>query len=76
MGLIVMISLLFLILPSFCWTQEGVVHINEQPPTVKSSGLYSIEGKIFPAPNVSISSSWFTATRIIVNYGQFLGFMK
>ncbi|XP_015786161.1 ER membrane protein complex subunit 7 homolog [Tetranychus urticae] len=70
------ITLIILISAKICSTQEGSIHVSEQSTNTKSTGLYTIEGKIFPPPNVSITPSWFTSTRIIVNYGQFLAFMR
>uniref|UniRef100_T1JYR1 ER membrane protein complex subunit 7 beta-sandwich domain-containing protein n=2 Tax=Tetranychus urticae TaxID=32264 RepID=T1JYR1_TETUR len=54
--------------------QEGPVYASET--LAKQSSFHTIEGRIFPSPNSSITPSWFTSTRIIVNYGQFIGFMK
>ena len=59
-----------------CNAQEVSIQINELPFNSKSTGFYTIEGRVFAAPNVSISPSWFTSTRVIVNYGQFLAFMR
>ncbi|XP_015781854.1 ER membrane protein complex subunit 7 homolog [Tetranychus urticae] len=70
------VALLIVICAFICNAQEGSIYINELPLNSKSTGFYTIEGRVFPAPNVSITPSWFTSTRIIVNYGQFLAFMR
>ena len=59
---------------SICLAQEGPIYASES--LVKHSSIHTIEGRVFPSPNSSITPSWFIATRIIVNYGQFIGFMK
>jgi hypothetical protein len=43
---------------------------------LKSSYTYSIEGKVFPFGDEPIDAKWLTSTRVIVNYGQYLGFIK
>ncbi|XP_074595006.1 ER membrane protein complex subunit 7 [Brevipalpus obovatus] len=42
----------------------------------RSLATYTIEGKVFPSPNASITAEWFTDTKVIVNYGQYLAFMR
>lgn len=42
----------------------------------RSVATYTIEGKVFPSPNSSITAEWFTDTKVIVNYGQYLAFMR
>lgn len=74
MKYLIIISLLAtLFLKQYLCNEEGSEGQND---LAKSTSLYSIEGKVFPLPNATISSEWFTFTRIIVNYGQYLGFMK
>lgn len=42
----------------------------------RTLSLYSLEGKIVPPPDVEVTPQWLAATRVIVNYGEFLGFMR
>lgn len=40
------------------------------------SSLYSLEGKVIIPPDLEVSPQWLAATRVIVNYGEYLGFLK
>ena len=41
-----------------------------------SKPLYSIEGKVFPVNEIPLDEEWFASTRVLVNHGQYLGFMR
>jgi hypothetical protein len=40
-----------------------------------TTDVYSVEGKIFP-PDSHVTSNWQVATRVLVNGGDFVGFLK
>lgn len=42
---------------------------------VEESGLYIIEGKVYP-PELSGDSNWQSSTRISINDGEYKGFLK
>lgn len=73
MNCLIYVSICLVLHLARCLGKEDTGENSNEP---RSSTLYSIEGRVFSQPNSSISSDWFTSTRIIVNYGQYLGFMK
>lgn len=38
--------------------------------------LYRIEGKVFPIDGLTITNSFLVDTKVIVNYGQYYGYLK
>lgn len=48
-------------------------HINADSNSL--SELYDIEGKIYP-PEAQVLSNWQVVTKVLVNGGEFLGFLK
>lgn len=68
------------ILLSFCWLhQVKSNHVKDNQDNkngFKVSSKYLIEGKVFPFNDDLFDSNWLISTRVIVNYGQYLGFLK
>ena len=44
--------------------------------TSKTLSLHTLEGKVVTPPDVDVTPQWLAATRVIVNYGEFVGFLK
>jgi hypothetical protein len=42
----------------------------------RSLSLYSIEGKVVAPVDLEVTPQWLAATRVIVNYGEYLGFLR
>ena len=56
--------------------QNSTEEIDKTPGSGSKSGsLYLLEGKVVTPPDAN-PTSFLAETRIIVNYGEFLGFLK
>lgn len=53
----------------------GFVHVVQSEGDEVATELYSVEGRVFP-PESHITSNWQVSTRIFMNGGDFVGFLK
>lgn len=65
-------SLFAVIFCSTCWFGSTFSQLDLEPYNAE---LYTVEGKVYP-PDSQILNNWQSLTRIIVNGGEFLGFLK
>lgn len=42
----------------------------------QGDSLFSIEGKVTMPRDANVPKNWRSYTRVLVNYGQFVGFLK
>ncbi|CAJ0943288.1 unnamed protein product, partial [Mesorhabditis belari] len=54
----------------------GIVFANEEDKSIVSSGAFSVEGEVILPSEALASSKWHTQTRVLLNHGQFIGFVK
>lgn len=52
-----------------------IAQSEENDKSIGLKSLYSVEGKV-TSPDPEISQLFYQNTRIIVNYGEFLGFIR
>ena len=52
-----------------------VAQLEEVDKTSSLKSVYSVEGRV-TAPDADSSESFYQNTRVIVNYGEFLGFIR
>lgn len=52
-----------------------VAQLEEVDKTSSLKSIYSVEGRV-TAPDADSSESFYQNTRVIVNYGEFLGFIR
>jgi hypothetical protein len=53
----------------------GLSHTVQSEVDEVTTEIYSVEGKVFP-PESYVTSNWHVATRVLVNGGDFVGFLK
>jgi hypothetical protein len=53
----------------------GLAHSVRSELDDVTTEVYSVEGKVFP-PDSHVTSNWQVATRVLVNGGDFVGFLK
>jgi hypothetical protein len=42
----------------------------------RGSGLWALEGKVVTSPDVEMTPQWLSTTRVVVNYGEYLAFLR
>lgn len=53
----------------------GFAHAVQSEGDEITTELYSVEGRVFP-PDSHVSSNWQVSTRVYMNGGDFVGFLK
>ena len=53
----------------------GFAHAVQSEGDEVTTELYSVEGRVFP-PESHITNNWQVSTRVFMNGGDFLGFLK
>jgi hypothetical protein len=53
----------------------GFAHVVQSEVDEVTTEIYSVEGKVFP-PDSYVTNNWQISTRVLVNGGDFVGFLK
>ena len=53
----------------------GFAHAVQSEGDEITTELYSVEGRVFP-PDSHVTSNWQVSTRVYMNGGDFVGFLK
>ena len=53
----------------------SLVHIALSEFDEATTEIYTVEGKVFP-PDAYATSNWQSVTRVLVNGGDYIGFLK
>ncbi|KDR17271.1 ER membrane protein complex subunit 7 homolog [Zootermopsis nevadensis] len=53
----------------------GFVNVIQSEVYEVTTEIFSVEGKVFP-PDANVASNWQVSTRVLVNGGDFVGFLK
>lgn len=53
----------------------GFVNVVQSEVYEVTTEIFSVEGKVFP-PDANVASNWQVSTRVLVNGGDFVGFLK
>jgi len=53
----------------------GCAHVVHSDVDEVTTEIYSVEGKVFP-PDSYATSNWQASTRVLMNGGDFVGFLK
>jgi len=70
------IAWVLLIVPCLSQLSDNAQLAGEFVAPANPNELYRIEGKIFPHDANPLSNLFIASTKVVVNYGQYFGYLK